>query len=186
MATAARNAEAPHARTCPWNAKPERDAAREPRHVHERVVPAAERERAPHLQQRHGGGVARGRVGEHLRRVGADPLRERHEGRHVAQLEPHARLGGPLHPRVPGDRAGRHTSSASRPAKRTATAARSTAARIAFQRVEPGPVGAPVRRRERRAAAPRTAHTGTSAEDREHERAIAQKFHFTPARLRRA
>ena len=137
----------------PVEREAQRDAAREPRHVHEGVVPAAESERAPHLEQRHGGGIARCRVGEHLRRVGADPLRLRHEGRHVSQLEPDARLGGPLHPRVPreerppeelgeearvahGDRRQEHGREDRLPAR------------------EPGPVRTPVRRRERRAAVP--------------------------------
>ena len=72
-----------------------------PRPVHQRVVPAAEREARPHLQQRHGRRVLRAprrSTTRRRRRTSVRAARERHD---AAELVPDARLGRPLDPRVP-------------------------------------------------------------------------------------
>ena len=78
----------------------QRDAYLPPRRIHQHVVPAAERDAAPYLQQRHRRRVLGRRI-EIDGAVGGEPLVDTREGRDVAELEPDARLRRPLRPCVP-------------------------------------------------------------------------------------
>ena len=85
----------------------ERHAGQPPGEIDERVVPAPQHRRAPCLQQRHGAGIVRVGVGVGGA-PGLEPFGRRDERDHRFQLEPDARLGGPMRPRVPWEQRPRH------------------------------------------------------------------------------
>ena len=78
----------------------ERDAGEPPRQVHQRIVPATERQARPHLPQRHGGRIVRRGI-EPQCAVRSEPRVGATERDHVSERIPDARLRCPLNPRVP-------------------------------------------------------------------------------------